>query len=186
MKLDRVDVRTTDQKVEIHSTKAKLEMTSTDAQVKIEQPAATLEISTEAAQLQIDQSQAWKDIGLLTTKESIEQAAQKGMQAVKAGTERRAREGWQMMEAKPGQNQIQAIAKSKLEIEPVRSAIKWMPSWGSVKSTFIPAEVDIQITPQKPKFDVTLGDIQGHYTPGEVTGTTVQRASVETNVIKGE
>lgn len=186
MKLDRVDVRTTDQKVNIHSTQPKLELNSTEAKVDIEQPAATLEISTEAAKLLIDQSQARRDIGLISPKESIEQAAQEGMQAVKEGTERRAREGWKMMQISSHQNQIAAIAKSKIGIEPVRSTIKWIPSIGSVKSTYVPAKVDINITPHKPKIDATLGDVKGQYTPGDVTGTTVQRASVETTVIKGE
>lgn len=186
MKLDRVDIRTTDQKVDIHSTQAKLTMSSTKPQVKMEQPAATLEISTEAAKLQIDQSQAWRDMGLLTPLEAGDQAAQKGMQAVKEGTARRAREGEQMMHIENGGNAIAQIAKGKLGITPVRSAIKWIPSADAVKSTYVPGNVDIRITPHEVQYDVTLGDIQGQYTPGRVTGTTVQRASVETTVIKGE
>lgn len=186
MKLDRVDVRTTDQKVEIHSTQPRLEMTSTNAQVNIEQPAAILEISTKAAKLQIDQSQAWRDMGLLTPLEAGKQAAQKGMQAVKEGTARRAREGEQMMHIENGGNAIAQIAKGKLGIQPVRSAIKWIPSVNAVKTTYVPGDLNINITPQPVRYDVKIGDVQGQYTPGQVTGITVQRASVETNVIKGE
>lgn len=186
MKLDRVDVRTTDQKVEIHSTQPRLEMTSTNAQVNMEQPAATLEISTKAAKLQIDQSQAWRDMGLLTPLEAGKQAADKGMQAVKEGTMRRAREGEQMMHIENGGNTIAQIAKSKLEIQPVRSGIEWIPSEDAVKTTYVPGSIDIKITPQNVKYDVRLGEIHGQYTPGQVTGTTIQRASVKTTVIKGE
>lgn len=186
MKIDRVQVHTTDQKVEIHSTHPKLEMSTTNAKVNIEQPAAKLEISTQAAKLLIDQSQAWRDMGLLTPMEAGDQAAQKGLQAVAAGTARRAREGDQMMHIETGGNKIAQIAKGKLGIQPVRSALKWIPSVDSVKSTYVPGKLDIKITPHAPRFDVTIGDVQGRYTPGTVTGTTVQRASVETNVIKGE
>lgn len=186
MKLDRVNIRTTDQKVEIHSTHPKLRMTSTNPEVKIEQPAAILEISTEAAKLQIDQSQAWRDMGLLTPLEAGKQAADKGMQAVKEGTARRAREGDQMMHIENGGNAIAQIAKGNLGIAPVRSTIKWIPSVNAVKSTYVPGKLDIRITPQAVRYDVKLGDIQGQFTPGQVTGTTVQRASVETTVIKGE
>lgn len=186
MKLDRVDIRTTDQKVEIHSTSPKLDLHSTNAQVNMEQPAAILEMSSQAAKLQIDQSQAWRDMGLLTPLEAGKQAAQKGMQAVKEGTARRAREGDQMMHIENGGDAIVQIAKSKLDIKPVRSAIKWIPSADAVKSTYIPGNLDIRITPQPVRYDVKIGDVQGNYTPGTVTGTTIQRASVETNVIKGE
>lgn len=186
MRIDRVQVHTTDQKVDIHSTQPKLTFSSTKPVVNMKQPAATLEISTEAAKLLIDQSQAWRDMGLLTPLEAGKQAAQKGMQAVAEGTARRAREGDQMMHIETGGDKIAQIAKGKLDIKPVRSTIKWIPSVDSVKSTFVPAKVDINITPHKPIIDVKLGDINGQYIPGTVTGTTVQRASVETTVIKGE
>ena len=186
MKLDRVDIRTTDQKVEIHSTQPRLRMHTTNAQVNIEQPAAILEMSSKAAKLLIDQSQAWRDMGLLTPMEAGDQAAQKGMQAVAAGTARRAREGDQMMHIENGGNAIARIAKNNLGIAPVRSMIKWIPSVNSVKTTYIPGRLDINITPQKPRFDVRIGDVSGQFTPGNVTGTTVQRASVETTVIKGD
>lgn len=186
MRLDRVDIRTTDQKVEIHSTHPKLTMTSTDASVKIEQPAAILEMSSEAAKLMINQSQAWRDMGLFTPMEAADQAAQKGMQDIAAGTARRAREGDQMMEIAGGQNQLQAIAKNRAIPTPPQTGIKWIPSVNAVKSTYVPGKLDIKITPQQPKIDATLGNIQGQYTPGDVTGTIVQRASVETTVIKGE
>lgn len=186
MKLDRVDIRTTDQKVDISSTQAKLQMTSTQPKVKMEQPAAILEISTKAAKLQIDQSQAWRDMGLFTPLEAGKRAADAGMQAVKEGTARRAREGEQMMHIENGGNAIAQIAKSSLEIQPVRSGIEWIPSADAVKSTYVPGSIDIKITPQNVKYDVRLGEIHGQYTPGQVTGTTVQRASVTTTVIKGE
>lgn len=186
MKLDRVVVHTTNEKVDIHSTQAKLQMSSTDTKVNIEQPAAILEMHSEPAKINVDSSQAWRDMGLLTTKESIEQAAQKGMQAVKEGTARRAREGNQMMNIASGQNSIPAIAKGKLNIHPVQSGIKWIPSEDAVKLSYVPGKLDIHITPQQPKFDVKIGDVTGQYTPGNVIGTTVQKASVETNVIKGE
>lgn len=186
MKIDRVDIRTTDQKVEIHSTQPKLTMHSSNARVNIEQPAATLEISSEAAKLLIDQSQAWRDMGLFTPLEAGRNAAQKGLQDVAAGTARRAREGDQMMHIESGGNKVAQIAKGKLGIEPVRSAIKWIPSVDAVKSTYVAGRLDIHITQHAPRYDVTLGDIQGNFTPGTVTGTTVQRASVETTVIKGE
>jgi hypothetical protein len=186
MKIDRVQVHTTDQKVEIHSTHPKLEMSTTNAKVDIQQPAAILEMHTEPAKLLIDQSQAWRDMGLLTPMESVKDAAQKGMQKVAEGTKRRAREGDQMMHIETGGDKIAQIAKGKLGIQPVRSALKWIPSVDAVKSTYVAGRLDIKITPQAPRFDVTIGDVQGQYTPGTVTGTTVQRASVETNVIKGE
>jgi len=186
MKLDRVDIRTTDQKVEIHSTHPRLQMRTTNATVNIEQPAAILDMSSEAAKLMIDQSQAWRDMGLFTPMEAGDQAAQKGMQDIAAGTARRAREGDQMMNIAGGQNQLQAIAERVAQPPQPGIGIKWIPSINAVKMTYVPGKLDINITPQKPRFDVKIGDVTGQYTPGDVTGTTVQRASVKTTVIKGE
>lgn len=186
MKLDRVDIRTTDQKVEIHSTQPRLRMHTTNAQVNIEQPAAILEMSSKAAKLLIDQSQAWRDMGLLTPMEAGDQAAQQGLQDAAAGTARRAREGDQMMQISGGQNQLQAIAENIAQPPQPGLGIKWIPSVNAVKTTYVPGKLDINITPQKPRFDVRIGDVSGQFTPGNVTGTTVQRASVETTVIKGD
>lgn len=187
MKLDQIQIHTTDAKVDLHISDPVQHIEQPRAQQHIEQPAATLEIHSEAAKLFIDSSQAERDIGLLTPKESIEQAAQKGKQKVMEGIARRAGEGDRMMNiSKNSGNVIQQIAASKAIPAPPQMAITWKPSVGSVKIHYQAGSLDINIQRHKPKIDVKIGKVVHDYTPGDVTGTLVQRPSVKTTVIKAE
>lgn len=185
MKLDQIQIRTTDEKIDLNITSAQVQLQSTPVQVKIEQPAAILEIHSKAAKLLIDQSQAWRDLGLYTPLEAGKNIAKKGMQDVAAGIARRASEGNQLMQIENGGDALNAIAKQSQKPLHPQMAIKWAPSVGAVKIKYAPGLLDINITAQKPKFDVRLGDVSVQYTAGDVTGTRVQKADVETTVIKG-
>ena len=58
-----------------------------------------------------------------------------------------------------------------------------MPSIGSVKIDYTPGTTDINIQRREPKIDVKVNKPIHEYTPGKVTGTMVQRPSVQTDVI---
>lgn len=187
MKLDQVQIHTTDAKVDLQITKPIQHIEQPRAQQHIEQPAATLEIHSEAAKLFVDSSQAYRDLGLLTPKESVEQYAKKGKEKVMEGIVRRASEGDQMMNiSNNAGNAIQQIAASKVFPAPPQMAITWKPSVGAVKIHYQAGSLDINIQQHKPKIDVQLGKVVHDYTPGDVTGDLVQRPSVETKVIKAK
>lgn len=187
MKLDQIQIHTTDAKVDLHISDPVQHIEQPRAQQHIEQPAATLEIHSEAAKLFVDSSQAYRDLGLLTPKESVEQNAQKGKQKVMEGIARRASEGEQMMNiSKNAGNAIQQIAASKAIPAPPKMAITWKPSVGAVKIRYQAGNLDINIQRHEPKIDVKIGKVIHDYTPGNVTGTLVQRPSVKTTVIKAE
>lgn len=187
MKLDQIQIHTTDAKVDLHISDPVQHIEQPRAQQHIEQPAATLEIHSEAAKLFVNSSQAYRDLGLLTPKESVEQNAQKGKQKVMEGIARRASEGDQMMNiSKNAGNAIQQIAASKAIPAPPQMAITWKPSVGAVKIQYQAGSLDINIQRHKPKIDVKIGKVIHDYTPGDVTGTLVQRPSVKTTVIKAE
>ena len=187
MKLDQIQIHTTDAKVDLHISDPVQHIEQPRAQQHIEQPAATLEIHSEAAKLFIDSSQAYRDLGLLTPKESVEQYAQKGKEKVMEGIARRASEGDQMMNiGKNSGNAIQQIAASKVFRAPPQMAITWKPSVGAVKIHYQAGNLDINIQPHKPRIDVKIGKVVHDYTPGDVTGILVQNPSVETTVIKAK
>lgn len=187
MKLDQIQINTTDAKVNLQITKPIQHIEQPRAQQHIEQPAATIEIHSEAAKLFVDSSQAYRELGLLTPKESVEQYAQKGKQKVMEGIARRANEGDQMMNiSNNAGNAIQQIAASKVFPAPPQMAITWKPSVGAVKIRYQAGSLDINIQRHKPKIDVKIGKVIHDYTPGDVTGTLVQRPSVKTTVIKAE
>lgn len=185
MKLDQIQIHTTNEKINLNITSAQVQLHSTNAKVNIEQPAATVEIRSQAAKLLIDQSQAWRDLGLYTPLEAGKNIAKKGMQAAMSGVARRASEGNQLMQIENGGNALNAISKQSQKPLHPQMTIKWAPSVGAVKIKYVPGSLDVNISAQKPKFDVQLGDVAVQYTAGDVTGTRVQKADVETTVIKG-
>lgn len=188
MKMDTIQLSIIDAKVDLNISKPQQYIKQTHAKQTIEQPAATLQISQKDAKLLVDSSQAYRDLGLLTTKESIEQAAQKGKAAVMQGIARKAQEGNRMMDISKseGRSTLASIARSHDGIDYKKLGIAWKPSVGSVKITYQAGDLNIQIQQNKPKIDVQLGDVTHNYTPGKVTGSLLQRESVETSVIKGD
>lgn len=157
------------------------------AEQSISQPAAILEIHTTKSDLKIDSSQARRDIGMLTTKESIEKYAQAGREGNLKGIARRVQEGYQMMNGagkEQGRSVMQSIAKQNTGPKrPGPYNIKFVPSVGSVKIDYTPGTTDVNITRQEPKIDTKVNKPIHEYTPGKVTGTMLQRPSVTIDVI---
>lgn len=188
MKLDQIQLNIQDAKVDLNILQPKQYIEQPQAQQHIEQPAATLEIHHTDAKLLVDSSQAYRDLGLFSTAESIQNFAAKGQSAVMEGMARRASEGDAMMEIRKdnGRATLSNIAKQHDTFEQQRLGITWKPSIGSVKIKYQAGSLDIRIQAQKPKIDVQLGKVVHDYQPGDVTGTLIQREKVETTVIKGE
>lgn len=188
MKLDQIQIRTQDTNIQINTSQSNQYIKQTAAKQTIRQPAATVEMSSTDAKLLVDSSQAYRDLGLLSAKEAIQQAAQKGKQAVMAGIARTANEGNMMMDLKnaDGVKVLANIAKQRDTFVQQKLGIEWKPSVGSVKITYRAGDLNINTQQRKPQIDVQLGDVIHNYTPGKVTGNILQHASVETTVIKGE
>ncbi|MFJ8261835.1 DUF6470 family protein [Rummeliibacillus sp. NPDC094406] len=185
MKLDHIQIRTTDAKLDLNINKPVQRIEQPSAQQHIEQPAATLEIHSEAAKLFIDSSQAYRDLGLLTPKESTEQNAQEGQQKAMEGIARRVSEGDQMMDISINAGDaIQQIAESKAFPAPPQMAITWKPSVGAVKVHYQEGSLNINIQRHEPKIDVQIGKVVHDYTPGRVEGVMEQHPSVEITVLK--
>ena len=186
MILPQLQIHTTDAKIDLDIHKPQQYIKQPQATQTIEQPAAILEIRTTRGVLKIDSSQARRDLGLIGPLESVGKYAQEGKQVALEGMARRASEGRQMMEnAGKGQGSaiIQSIAKQNHGPHPVKFNIKFVPSIGSVKIDYTPGQTDINITRQKPKIDAQVNKPIHEYTPGKVTGTMIQRPSVQTDVI---
>lgn len=187
MRLPQIQIRTTDIKMDLQIHDPKQHIEQPRATQRIQQPAAILDINTTRGQLKIDSSQARRDLGLIGPLESSRNYAEKGKQELLKGIARRAGEGRQLMESAgkgQGRAPIQSIAKQNHG--PKRAGpynIKFVPSIGSVKIDYTPGKTDINFTPQKPKIDVQVNKPIHKYTPGDVTGTMLQRPDVEIDVI---
>lgn len=187
MKLDQIQIRTTDAKIDLTISDSQQYIKQRAAKQFIEQPAATLQISHKDAKLLVDSSQAYRDLGLLSPKESVQQFAQNGLIAVQEGVSRRVSEGNALMNiGKNSGNAIVNVAKQHDTFEQQRLGIEWKPSVGAVKIKYIAGSLQINIQANKPKIDVKLGGVDHQATRSDVSGTVIQRPTVETTVIKGE
>jgi hypothetical protein len=174
--------------LQVQTTKAELGLTiqqpqqhikQKQADVQIEQPAAELSIRTTQGQLHIDSSQARSELGLKTMIELARNDAQKGVQGVMAGIARRAREGDILMSIEKGGNAISSIIDSRTIPQPKALGIKFIPSANSVKMSYTPASVDIQVQKNDPKIDVNINKPIHDYTPGKVIVDLQQKPSIE-------
>lgn len=187
MKIDQIQIQTTDAKLALNISKPIQQIEQPRAKQYIEQPAATLEMHSTPSKLLIDSSQAYRDLGFLTAKESVDYNAQKGKEDVMEGIARRASEGDQMMNiSKDSENAIQNIAASIALLPPSQMAITWKPSVGAVKIYYEAGSLDINIQQHKPKIDVQIGKVVHDYTPARVEGVMEQYPSVQITVIKAK
>ncbi|CAM5191089.1 YviE OS=Ureibacillus acetophenoni OX=614649 GN=SAMN05877842_101184 PE=4 SV=1 [Ureibacillus acetophenoni] len=187
MRIPKIQITTSDIKVDMQISDPIQKINQKSADLKIDQPAAILDISSTSAKLLIDQSKAWRDLGLLTTKESIAKYAQDGQQAVLKRISKDVREGRQMMESagKGTGSQIAAnIAKQNHGPKQAPINIKFIPSVGSVDINYVPGNLDVNVTPQKPRIDVQVNRPTHNYTPGTINHEVVQYPSIDIEVME--
>lgn len=186
MKFPQIQIRTTNIQLDMYNKKPKQYIEQPKATQIIKQPRAILDIETDPGAILIDSSQARREIGLLTPKESVLEYAKKGREAVLKAIAKTVQEGNEMMYSagKGNGSVIPEIAKKNTmpKIAPIN--IKFVPSYGSVKITHVPAKVDIEIVPQKPIIDVEVNKPIHKYTPGDVIIDVIQYPSVDIDVIE--
>ncbi|WP_246020210.1 DUF6470 family protein [Lysinibacillus telephonicus] len=187
LQFPRIQIKTTDTKLDLNIQDSIQIIKQPKADLKIEQPAAIVEINKKDGTLHIDSTQARRDLGYFPMKEVVQKYAQEGRQEMLKGISRRVREGNQMMMT-AGKHQDGAVFQqiAKQNHGPKRPGpynIKFVPSVGSVKIDYIPGSVDINIQKRNPEIDAKVNKPIHDYQPGKVTGTIVQRPSIEIDVI---
>jgi hypothetical protein len=162
--------------IRLESTFAKLGMTTTKpiqeiqqppADLSIEQPKADLKIETTKGKLSIDQSQARADVDLKSIARRIEEFAQQGYQDWLSGMARVAQDGDQLMRNEEGGNPLIEQAKINSETPIYDFNIGWIPSHGSVKINYTPANVKIDVQVNKPNIQVQVNKAITSYTQGK-------------------
>ncbi|MDF2065826.1 DUF6470 family protein [Bacillus sp. Cr_A10] len=183
MRIPQIQIQTTKGQLGLNIEKPSQHIEQPKADLQIRQPAAEVSIRTTDGQLHIDSSQARRDLGLIAPLEFSRNYAQKGRQAVLSGIARRAREGEQLASIENGGNAIQAIAASKVIPQKKALGIKFVPSIGSVKTTYTPASIDINVQTNKAQISATVNKPIHNYTQGKVSGYMMQYPSIEIDVI---
>ncbi|MFD1779990.1 DUF6470 family protein [Fredinandcohnia salidurans] len=183
MELAQIRLESQYAKIGIRKNNPIQEIQQPKADLSIEQPKAELTIQTTPGKLTIDQSQARADMDLKSISQRIAEAADKGYRDSLEGVARRAQEGNELMKIENGGNPISQIAKRNSEGPELQFNIGWIPSHFSVKTNYVPAEVDIQVKVNKPVINANINKPIHEYTPGKVDITLDQRQSLKIDFV---
>lgn len=169
--------------IQIQQTKGRQEIRQPKADLSIQQPRAQVSMKTTPSKLQIDQTQAWEDMNLMHIFRRNDKFAQEGMNAALEGAGRRAAEGTELMKIENGGNPIasQAIRNGHTPMKSL--GIKFIPSHFSVKTSYQPSKVQIDVQTNKPIIEATPRRPEHHYEPGSVDISMKQYQSLEIDFV---
>lgn len=183
MNIPQIQIRTTDAKLGLNISDPKQIIRQPKATQHIEQPAVILEMHTTRGVMRIDSSQARRDVGLIGPLESAANFASEGHQKAMQGIARRVREGNQKMDIAHNSNAIASIAKTNSFPVQAKLGIDFIPSVGSVKLDYTPAQLDINTQIQKAKISSQVNKPIHEYTQGKVSGYMIKNPSIDIDVI---
>lgn len=174
--------------LQVTTTKALLGLTTQKPIQEIEQPRPTLDIQRPQAnmtiktmkpKLSIDTVEARAEMDLKSSFRRTEEVAQFARSEVSNGIARRAQDGSELMKIENGGNPNKSFADRAFR-QPYSSLnIKFIPSYGSVKVSFDPGSVEIQVEPQKVINNSKANKPIHSYTPGKVTAELFQHSSIQ-------
>jgi len=175
MKLPQIRMESQMMKLGLRTIPDQLSIKQQRAIQRIEQKSAEIEIRTKSGRLTIDQSQAFAEANLKSIYELNKEFARRGKQKGLEGVARRAREGRELMSIEKKDNPLVRQAVEKSHPLPKRLGITWIPSYGSVKFHYEPAEVEINVTTHKPVIETIPQKPVIRYTPGNVEVYVAQK-----------
>lgn len=183
MQLPQIRMESQLAQISIQQTQGKQEIRQPKANLSIEQPKAKISIQTVPSKLSIDQSQAWEDMNLMSIRRRTEKQAQEGYQGFLEGTERRARQGSELMKI---ENKGDPLVGQAIEngYDGMKSlGITFIPSPFSVKINYEPADVQIDVQTKQPLINATTQKAEHHYQPGTVEIQMKQYEQLEIDFI---
>lgn len=155
-------------KISIQQSQGMQEIRQPKADLSIEQPKAEISIRTNPSKLTIDQTQAWEDMNIMSPLRRTEKLAQEGYQGFLEGTERRARQGTELMRIENKGDPLigQAIENGYGGMKTL--GITFIPSPFSVKMNYEPADVQIDVQTNKPVINATIRKPEHDYSRSQV------------------
>lgn len=162
MQLPQIRMQSQMAHISIHQSSGKQEIRQPKASLSIQQPQSDLKMKTTPSKLDIDQSKAWEDMNLMHVFKLIKKFADEGTQGVHEGTARRVQQGDALMEIENQGNPIASQAVQNGFDQMKQLGIKFIPSMFAVKINYQPAEVNIDVTRNKPiiKADANKPEIE--------------------------
>ncbi|WP_409295727.1 DUF6470 family protein [Peribacillus sp. SCS-26] len=167
MNIPQIRLQSTPGKIEMRTVQPQQMIDQMPAELSIEQPKAELSIETTPGKLTIDQTRAREDVDLKSIFKRTAEFAQQGYEDWLSGLARVASDGDELMQIENGFKAIVNQAKRNSESPMYDFNIGWVPSHGSVKINYEPAEVKVDAVPQKPRITAEAVKPIHEYTPGQ-------------------
>ncbi|WP_077601929.1 DUF6470 family protein [Oceanobacillus sojae] len=183
MEIPQIRIHSQPAKIQIHTEPAQLHISQPPGDLTIRQPAAEISMHTRPGRLNIDQSQAWEDMNLLRPKKSIAKNAQAGQQAAQQGAARRARQGNALMRIENNSDPIKTQALENGFTQQKRLGLTFIPSTFAVKTSYEPAELDIQVRTNQPIIEGRVNKPIMQYKAGRIETSLAQRPELTIEVV---
>lgn len=183
MRLPQIRMESTWMKVGLAIRRPIQRIRQEKAELEIRQPRAEMNIHTERGKLEIDQSEAFVEANIKPPSLMAKETARAGNEAAMEGIARRAEQGRELMEIENGGNPIASQAVENGTPPEKQLSIGWIPSFGSVRFHYEPADVLIQITPRHPGITVAVHQPEHEYNPGSAETYIIQWNSLKIDFV---
>lgn len=179
-----IEIKSVPIQIEMKLTHARLEYARGTADMEVSRDKGGLHIKSQPIRVNLDTFEARNSV-VPTAATSIQQAAQKGRQAVYEATAAYAQQGRMMMETKVGEDVMGQIAASAAPVgQDVNVNIQFLPKVGP-EISWQGGQMNIQYEMDKLNFDWRLQKMNFEFTPGDIEFTVKQRPEVIIKYVGG-
>jgi hypothetical protein len=179
-----IEIKSVPIEIEMKISHAKLEYTRGTADLEISRDDGGLNITSRPIQLNIDTFEARNSV-VPTTFRSIEQSAQKGMQAAYEATATYAQQGQLLLKTQIGQELVtQFAADSVMKNVKTNVGIDFIPTTGA-ELDWDPGEMSIRFEMDKLNFDWRVNQPEFKFTPGDIEISVTQQPDVIIKYVGG-
>ena len=178
-----IEIQTVPIEIQMKVTNAHLEYARGTAQMEVSRDKGGLQIRSQPIKVNIDTFEARSSI-VPTTPQSIQQSAQRGVQAAYQATSVLAQEGRMMMEAKVDGEVIPQLARQSSLPPMANTNIQFLPS-ASPELSWTGGEMNIRYEMDKLNFDWRMEQMQFTFVPGDIEFTMTQRPDVIIKYVGG-
>ena len=178
-----IEIQTVPIEIQMKVTNAHLEYARGTAQMEISRDKGGLQIRNNPIKVNIDTFEARSSV-VPTTAQSIQQSAQKGLQASYEATAVLARQGRMMMESPVDGTVIPQMARDAVQQPMVDLNIQFLPT-SDADLSWTGGEMSIHYEMDKLNFDWRMEQMKFTFVPGDIEFTMTQRPDVIIKYVGG-
>ena len=178
-----IEIQTVPIEIQMKVTNAHLEYARGTAQMEISRDKGGLQIRSNPIKVNIDTFEARSSV-VPTTAQSIQQSAQKGLQASYEATAVLARQGRMMMESPVDGTVIPQMARDAVQQPMADLNIQFLPT-SDADLSWTGGEMSIHYEMDKLNFDWRMEQMKFTFVPGDIEFTMTQRPDVIIKYVGG-